>query len=123
MSGVALLMVSTIPTFSIKRIRIPPHLVMPTLLGIGVFLTAVFHQIAVGDLKDGLPNIDSSLLVLMGISQDFPMGGSGLSYTTGSTEFGAVWDYDTHGDQSNSMETGDRCKPRVETTACPTRVP
>jgi len=36
MSGVALLMVSTIPTFSIKRIRIPPHLVMPTLLGIGV---------------------------------------------------------------------------------------
>ena len=35
-SGVALLMVSTIPTVSIKRIRIPPHLVMPTLLGIGV---------------------------------------------------------------------------------------
>ena len=41
-SGVALMMVSTIPTVSLKRIRIPPHLVMPTLLGIGVmtgFLT------------------------------------------------------------------------------------
>jgi CDP-diacylglycerol--serine O-phosphatidyltransferase len=41
-SGVALLMVSNLPTVSLKRIRIPPHLVMPTLLGIGVataFLT------------------------------------------------------------------------------------
>ena len=40
-SGVALLMVSTVPTVSLKRIRIPPHLVMPTLLGIGV-LTGLF---------------------------------------------------------------------------------
>ncbi|HVH74364.1 MAG TPA: CDP-diacylglycerol--serine O-phosphatidyltransferase [Stellaceae bacterium] len=39
-SAVALLMVSTIPTFSLKRIRIPHHLVMPTLLGVGV--TAAF---------------------------------------------------------------------------------
>jgi CDP-diacylglycerol---serine O-phosphatidyltransferase len=41
-TGVALLMVSTIPTVSLKRIRIPHHFVMPTLLGIGVataFLT------------------------------------------------------------------------------------
>src|SRR5207237_5254947 len=41
-SGVALMMVSTIPTVSLKRIRIPRHLVMPSLLGIGVmtgFLT------------------------------------------------------------------------------------
>jgi len=40
-TGVALLMVSTLPTVSIKRIRIAPHLVMPTLLGIGV-MTAFF---------------------------------------------------------------------------------
>jgi CDP-diacylglycerol--serine O-phosphatidyltransferase len=37
-SGVALMMVSTIPTVSIKRIRIPNHLVIPTLLGIGVMI-------------------------------------------------------------------------------------
>jgi CDP-diacylglycerol--serine O-phosphatidyltransferase len=39
---VALLMVSTIPTFSLKRIRIPIHHVIPTLLGVGLmaaFLT------------------------------------------------------------------------------------
>ena len=40
-SGVALLMVSTVPTVSLKRIRIPNHLVMPTMLGVGV-LTAFF---------------------------------------------------------------------------------
>jgi CDP-diacylglycerol--serine O-phosphatidyltransferase len=41
-TGVALLMVSTIPTISAKKFRIPQHLVMPTLLGIGIlaaFLT------------------------------------------------------------------------------------
>jgi len=40
--GVALLMVSTVPTVSLKRIRIPHRFVMPSLLGIGVmtgFLT------------------------------------------------------------------------------------
>lgn len=39
---VALLMVSTIPTFSLKRIRIPSHHVVPTLLAVGLmaaFLT------------------------------------------------------------------------------------
>ena len=40
-SGVALLMISTVPTVSLKRIRIPHHLVIPTLLGIGV-LTGLF---------------------------------------------------------------------------------
>jgi len=35
-SGIALMMVSTVPTVSLKRIRIPHHLVIPTLLGIGV---------------------------------------------------------------------------------------
>jgi CDP-diacylglycerol--serine O-phosphatidyltransferase len=41
---VALLMVSTIPTFSLKRIRIPSHHVVPTLLGIG--LMAAFFTTA-----------------------------------------------------------------------------
>ena len=40
-SGIALLMVSTVPTLSLKRIRIPPHFVVPTLLGVGL-LTAFF---------------------------------------------------------------------------------
>jgi CDP-diacylglycerol---serine O-phosphatidyltransferase len=40
-TGIALLMISTVPTVSLKRIRVPHHLVMPTLLGIGV-LTAFF---------------------------------------------------------------------------------
>ncbi len=41
MSGVALLMVSRVPTVSLKRIRIPHDLVVPTLLAVGV-LTAFF---------------------------------------------------------------------------------
>jgi CDP-diacylglycerol--serine O-phosphatidyltransferase len=43
-SAVALLMVSTVPTVSLKRIRIPHYLVVPSLLGIGLlagfFMTA-----------------------------------------------------------------------------------
>jgi CDP-diacylglycerol--serine O-phosphatidyltransferase len=43
-SIVALLMISTVPTVSLKRIRIPQHFVVPTLLGVGVvaafFMTA-----------------------------------------------------------------------------------
>ena len=41
-AGVALMMVSTIPTVSLKRIRIPHDFVIPTLLGVGIvagFLT------------------------------------------------------------------------------------
>ena len=41
-TGIALLMVSKVPTVSLKRIRIPHHMVIPTLLGFGVataFLT------------------------------------------------------------------------------------
>jgi CDP-diacylglycerol---serine O-phosphatidyltransferase len=43
-TGVALLMVSKVPTISLKRIRVPHRMVMPTLLGIGVmaaFVTTV----------------------------------------------------------------------------------
>lgn len=41
-SGIALLMISKVPTVSLKRIRVPHHLVIPTLLAFGVataFLT------------------------------------------------------------------------------------
>jgi CDP-diacylglycerol--serine O-phosphatidyltransferase len=41
-TGIALLMVSKVPTVSLKRIRIPHHMVVPTLLAFGVataFLT------------------------------------------------------------------------------------
>ncbi len=41
---IALLMVSTIPTFSLKRIRIPSHHVVPTMLGVG--LIAAFFTTA-----------------------------------------------------------------------------
>jgi CDP-diacylglycerol--serine O-phosphatidyltransferase len=40
-AGVALLMVSKVPTVSLKRIRIPHDLVVPTLLGIGVLAAFV----------------------------------------------------------------------------------
>ena len=43
-TGVALMMVSTIPTVSLKRIRIPHQYVMPTLLGVG--LMAAFFTTA-----------------------------------------------------------------------------
>ncbi|HEY3911969.1 MAG TPA: CDP-diacylglycerol--serine O-phosphatidyltransferase [Stellaceae bacterium] len=39
--GVALLMVSKVPTVSLKRLRVPNHLVVPTLLGIGVLAAFV----------------------------------------------------------------------------------
>ena len=40
-TGVALLMVSRVPTVSLKRIRVPHDLVVPTLLGIGVLAAFV----------------------------------------------------------------------------------
>jgi len=50
-SGVALLMVSTLPTVSLKPIRIPHDWVMPSLLGIGVlagfFMTAPWPTLTV----------------------------------------------------------------------------
>jgi type IX secretion system PorP/SprF family membrane protein len=56
---------------------------------------------------------------VIGLDQDFPVGGSGLSYTTGSTEVGFTWDYNTHGDNADTQETDDRCKPRINLSACP----
>ena len=40
-TGTALLMVSTVPTVSLKRLRVPHHLVVPSLLGIGVLAAFV----------------------------------------------------------------------------------
>jgi CDP-diacylglycerol---serine O-phosphatidyltransferase len=40
-TGVALLMVSKVPTVSLKRLRVPHHLVVPTLLGIGLLAAFV----------------------------------------------------------------------------------
>jgi CDP-diacylglycerol--serine O-phosphatidyltransferase len=37
LSGIALLMISRVPTVSLKPIRIPHDFVLPTLLGVGVF--------------------------------------------------------------------------------------
>jgi hypothetical protein len=45
-----------------------------TLLAVGIFLTTVFHEIHAHPGRAGLPNIDSSLLVLMGISQGGYLG-------------------------------------------------
>ncbi len=40
-TGIALLMISKVPTFSLKRIRVPHQWVVPTLLGIGVLAAFV----------------------------------------------------------------------------------
>ncbi len=40
-TGVAVLMISKVPTFSLKRMRVPHHRVVPTLLGIGVLAAFV----------------------------------------------------------------------------------
>ena len=41
MSGIALLMVSRVPTVSLKRIRIAPDMVVPTLLTVGLATAAL----------------------------------------------------------------------------------
>ena len=45
-----------------------------TLIAVGVFLWTLIHQIASTPVITGLPNVDSSLLVLMGISQGGYLG-------------------------------------------------
>lgn len=45
-----------------------------TFIALGIFFIAVIHQILTNDITDGLPNIDSSLMVLMGISQGGYLG-------------------------------------------------
>jgi IPT/TIG domain len=45
-----------------------------TLVAVGIFLATVIHQIVANPVVTSLPNIDSSLLVLMGISQGGYLG-------------------------------------------------
>jgi len=45
-----------------------------TFIAVGIFLATVVHEIHTNQVQMGLPNIDSSLLVLMGISQGGYLG-------------------------------------------------
>ena len=45
-----------------------------TFIAVGIFLATLIHQIHTNSLHAGLPNIDSSLLVLMGLSQGGYLG-------------------------------------------------
>ncbi|HYB16247.1 MAG TPA: 3' terminal RNA ribose 2'-O-methyltransferase Hen1 [Streptosporangiaceae bacterium] len=53
-----------------------------TLIGLGIFLTTVVHEIVINNVTAGLPNIDSSLLVLMGISQGGYLGKKLVTFST-----------------------------------------
>jgi hypothetical protein len=53
-----------------------------TIIAIGIFLATVGHQIATDGVSVGLPNIDSSLLVLMGISQGGYLGKKLVTFGT-----------------------------------------
>jgi len=53
-----------------------------TIIAIGIFLATVIHQIAIGDIQGGLPNIDASLMVLMGISQGGYLGKKLVTFGT-----------------------------------------
>jgi hypothetical protein len=53
-----------------------------TIVAIGIFLATVLHQIVIGDIEGGLPNIDSSLMVLMGISQGGYLGKKLVTFGT-----------------------------------------
>ena len=53
-----------------------------TIIAVGIFLATVIHQIAIGDIQGGLPNIDASLMVLMGISQGGYLGKKLVTFGT-----------------------------------------
>jgi len=53
-----------------------------TLIAAGIFLITVIHQIVSNDVIAGLPNIDSSLMVLMGISQGGYLGKKLVTFGT-----------------------------------------
>ena len=53
-----------------------------TLVSLGIFLTAVAHQVASTPVITSLPDIDSSLLVLMGISQGGYLGKKLVTFGT-----------------------------------------
>src|SRR5439155_5573352 len=51
-----------------------------TFVAVGIFVATLIHQIATNPSVTALPNIDSSLLVLMGISQGGYLGKKLVSY-------------------------------------------
>jgi hypothetical protein len=53
-----------------------------TFIAVGIFLITVFHQIATNDVTAGLPNIDSSLMVLMGLSTGGYLGKKLVTFST-----------------------------------------
>jgi hypothetical protein len=53
-----------------------------TFIAVGIFLITVFHQIFTNDVTAGLPNIDSSLMVLMGISTGGYLGKKLVTFGT-----------------------------------------
>jgi hypothetical protein len=53
-----------------------------TIIAIGIFLATVIHQIVTDDISAGVPDIDSSLLVLMGISQGGYLGKKLVTFGT-----------------------------------------
>jgi hypothetical protein len=55
-----------------------------TFIAVGIFLITVIHQIVSNNVTAGLPNIDSSLMVLMGISQGGYLGKKLVTYNTPS---------------------------------------
>lgn len=56
-----------------------------TFIAVGVFLITLLHQIHTNPAQTNLPNIDSSLLVLMGVSQGGYLGKKLVSVTTSAT--------------------------------------
>jgi hypothetical protein len=55
-----------------------------TLVAVGIFVATFFHQIFASPILTSLPNIDSSLLVLMGISQGGYLGKKIVSFGPGA---------------------------------------
>jgi hypothetical protein len=53
-----------------------------TFIAVGVFFITVLHQILTNDVAAGLPNIDSSLMVLMGISNGGYLGKKLVTFGT-----------------------------------------
>ena len=53
-----------------------------TIIAIGIFLATVIHQIVTNDIAAGLPDIDASLMVLMGISNGGYLGKKLVTFGT-----------------------------------------
>jgi hypothetical protein len=53
-----------------------------TTVAIGIFLATVIHQIVTNDIAAGLPDIDASLMVLMGISNGGYLGKKLVTFGT-----------------------------------------